>query len=383
MSVPCQAEAGIPHAELLRLPDLPRLDLPEEGSAVRRGRAGMTRPCPKISSARDDRRWMSDQAQNWLVGDLSFEYDGHVVSAPEPGPERLRSPTSDGCSGADPGGRAVLRDQARRGRLPSQDRNTARARPWSSCKHATCRKPRRALLQEGWRVEAQGKLYRQAGDFRIEVTSGIDWFELHGGASFDGQEIPLPTLLAALRRGEDLVTLGDGSFGLLPEEWLKEVRDPGRGAERRRGITFGSGGRKSACSTSCWPSSPGCDSTRGSSGRASGCASSRASPPRTRRPGSGVSSAAISATASAGSISSGSSVSAAAWPTTWAWVRPFKCSPCWKRAASCGPPARRPPTPAVAGRGATVALRLQLDTGGRTRFAPKLRVLDHTGIGRE
>ena len=37
------------------------------------------------------------------------------------------------------------------------------------------------------------------------MTSGIDWFELHGGVTFDGQEVPLPTLLAALRRGEALV----------------------------------------------------------------------------------------------------------------------------------------------------------------------------------
>ena len=54
------------------------------------------------------------------------------------------------------------------------------------------------------------------------MTSGIDWFELHGGVTFGDQEVPLPTLLAALRRGEDLVPLGDGSFGLLPEEWLKK-----------------------------------------------------------------------------------------------------------------------------------------------------------------
>src|ERR1700759_4063504 len=83
-------------------------------------------------------------------------------------------------------------------------------------------KAARSLLGEGWRVEAQGKLYREAGDFRIEVTSGIDWFELHGGVTFGDQAVPLPTLLAALRRGEDLVPLGDGSFGLLPEEWLKK-----------------------------------------------------------------------------------------------------------------------------------------------------------------
>ena len=32
---------------------------------------------------------------------------------------------------------------------------------------------------------------------------------------------PLPQLLAALKRGETMVTLGDGSYGLLPEEWLR------------------------------------------------------------------------------------------------------------------------------------------------------------------
>ena len=80
----------------------------------------------------------------------------------------------------------------------------------------------RALIQEGWRVEAEGKLYRQPGEFKIEVTSGIDWFELHGGATFGGQEVPLPDLLAALRRGDGLVPLGDGSFGMVPEEWLKK-----------------------------------------------------------------------------------------------------------------------------------------------------------------
>jgi SNF2 family DNA or RNA helicase len=36
----------------------------------------------------------------------------------------------------------------------------------------------------------------------------------------DGASASLPKLLAALRRGETMVELGDGSFGLLPEEWL-------------------------------------------------------------------------------------------------------------------------------------------------------------------
>src|SRR5262249_9749483 len=33
---------------------------------------------------------------------------------------------------------------------------------------------------------------------------------------------PVTELLAALRRGESTVRLGDGTFGMLPDEWLKK-----------------------------------------------------------------------------------------------------------------------------------------------------------------
>ncbi|HEY4574861.1 MAG TPA: DEAD/DEAH box helicase, partial [Thermoanaerobaculia bacterium] len=79
-----------------------------------------------------------------------------------------------------------------------------------------------ALLAEGWSVEAEGKLYRSAGRFKLAVASGIDWFELRGEADFEGQTVRLPALLAALRRGEKFVPLSDGSLGLLPEEWIRK-----------------------------------------------------------------------------------------------------------------------------------------------------------------
>lgn len=79
------------------------------------------------------------------------------------------------------------------------------------------------LLAEGWRVEAEGKLYRNAGTSSVSVSSGIDWFELHGSLDFgDGLAVKLPALLAALRRGDSVVALGDGSFGVLPQEWLQQ-----------------------------------------------------------------------------------------------------------------------------------------------------------------
>jgi len=78
----------------------------------------------------------------------------------------------------------------------------------------------RALVKEGWRVEAEGRVYRSAGAAALEVRSGIDWFELHGSVDFGGVTADLPALLAAVRRREQFVRLSDGSLGLLPEEWL-------------------------------------------------------------------------------------------------------------------------------------------------------------------
>jgi SNF2 family DNA or RNA helicase len=78
------------------------------------------------------------------------------------------------------------------------------------------------LIREGWHVEADGRPFRSARGMNVQITSGIDWFDLHGTVDFgDGGSVPFPQLLAALQRGEDVVVLDDGSVGLLPEEWLE------------------------------------------------------------------------------------------------------------------------------------------------------------------
>src|SRR5947208_1144197 len=81
----------------------------------------------------------------------------------------------------------------------------------------------RQLLGDGWHVEAAGRIYRRPAALpTLHVASGIDWFELHGDVAYDDQHASLPALLAALDRGESFVTLGDGTIGLLPEEWLRK-----------------------------------------------------------------------------------------------------------------------------------------------------------------
>jgi superfamily II DNA or RNA helicase len=80
----------------------------------------------------------------------------------------------------------------------------------------------RKLAQAGWRIEAEGKTLQRATGFRAEFGSGVDWFELRGAAEFGERSVKLPELLKALNRGEEMVPLGDGSFGIVPEEFLRQ-----------------------------------------------------------------------------------------------------------------------------------------------------------------
>lgn len=78
-----------------------------------------------------------------------------------------------------------------------------------------------SLTKEGWIVESEGVRIRQPGSFNLNVTSGVDWFELEGQVDFEGVTASLPELLRALRGREKYIRLDDGSQGMLPEEWLE------------------------------------------------------------------------------------------------------------------------------------------------------------------
>ena len=97
----------------------------------------------------------------------------------------------------------------------------------------------RDLLSDGWHVEAEGQHYRLAsGPVALDVRSGIDWFDLHGHASFDDQRVELPALLTAIERGEGSIALGDGSIGLVPEAWMKAYAPLAMGARRGEAMRF-------------------------------------------------------------------------------------------------------------------------------------------------
>ena len=65
---------------------------------------------------------------------------------------------------------------------------------------------------------------------------------------------------------------------------------------------------------------------------------------------------------------------------TWAWAKPFRCWRCWSSAASsslAGNGRQPPPSLVVVPRSLVFNWKHEAE-----RFAPQLRVLDHTGIGR-
>ena len=193
---------------LLSAPALPRLDLPES----LRFEVVRVAPRPRLRLRSPHR----GSSREWLSANLSFQYGDLEVAA----------------LAGDPGvyqrgeRRFLLRDpETERESIDRLRHLGFRLSGDLSLSVPPARVPPavRALLAEGWTIDAEGKLYRSPGAFQVSVASGIDWFEMHGQAEFEGKSVGLPELLAALRKGEAFVTLGDGSIGLIPEEWLKRL----------------------------------------------------------------------------------------------------------------------------------------------------------------
>jgi hypothetical protein len=198
--------------ELMAMPALPRLTLPDE---LQFEEIRVTpRPRLTVVAPKQRNRWDSER----LYWKLSFDYGEHTIGHEDP---------RQGFFLAEPR-RFLLRDRT----VEQKAYETVRSLGFKETQYygearrevAPRHLPRavRELLAAGWHVEAEGKMYRRPGSFNLSVATGVDWFELHGEVRFDERVAKLPELLAALKRGENLVPLDDGTFGMLPEEWLKK-----------------------------------------------------------------------------------------------------------------------------------------------------------------
>ena len=209
LSIPKQdSEAFL--GEILRFAHYPRLELPEE----LRFQETVLRPKPKLLIKPGPRHPFRHPR---LLGKLGFDYDGQNVFHNTPGnvydQERRRLIRRD-----------LAFESAARRRMIQIGFRTINNNGDANTELYADQLPKvvRSLTQEGWEIEAEGKLYRTAEKLKIEVKSGVDWFELDGSAIFGEAKISLPQLLRAIQQGESMVKLDDGSLGVLPEEWMKK-----------------------------------------------------------------------------------------------------------------------------------------------------------------
>jgi superfamily II DNA or RNA helicase len=199
--------------QLISLPRQTRLDLPDE----MRFEFVTAHPSPRLAiQAPKQNLWGRDV----LAGELSFDYDGALVAANVAKASVYQKDSR----------RVIQRNVEAESAAQARLRQLGFRDPYRSTDGAlelpSERLPKvvRALTADGWRVEAEGKLYRTAGALRLEVSSGVDWFDLGGKAEFGHSTVSLPKLLAAIRHGAETVRLDDGSVGIIPEEWLAKYR---------------------------------------------------------------------------------------------------------------------------------------------------------------
>ncbi len=85
-----------------------------------------------------------------------------------------------------------------------------------------------ALTQAGFEIygdkESLGKVNRNLPTLRVNITSGIDWFELEAVVLYGDQEIKLNEIRKAIKKGQSYIKLADGSVGQIPETWLERYK---------------------------------------------------------------------------------------------------------------------------------------------------------------
>ena len=85
------------------------------------------------------------------------------------------------------------------------------------------------LLEEGFEIYGeetlkQVRVNRHPPSISINVSSGIDWFDIQPLVTFGDIPVPLKDIRQALRRKERYIKLADGSIGELPENWIEKFK---------------------------------------------------------------------------------------------------------------------------------------------------------------
>ena len=74
--------------------------------------------------------------------------------------------------------------------------------------------------------------------WEMKTGSGIDWFDLEIKVSFGDEEVPFKDIRKAIINNQNIVVLGDGTFGVLPDEWLQQYGMMFKMAEQQKDGTL-------------------------------------------------------------------------------------------------------------------------------------------------
>lgn len=100
----------------------------------------------------------------------------------------------------------------------------AKAHPYDFLMHSIP-----ALTQAGFEIYGEenlktGRINRNAATLRVQISSGIDWFDLKTVVEFGDQQVNFHDIRKALKRKENYIKLADGSIGQIPQEWLEKYK---------------------------------------------------------------------------------------------------------------------------------------------------------------
>jgi len=158
---------------------------------------------------------LSLQHQAWtaeLAGQLAFQYDEWLV------PNRSRETQTTI-------GRKLIRrniplEESFRARLGSLAIGTYDGYRFRA---AQFEEIARKLIAEGWTLTIDSAPIRVSDSVDVDLSSGIDWFDLNVTASFGELSVALPELLVAAETKRSMLKLDDGSYGIVPSTWSESL----------------------------------------------------------------------------------------------------------------------------------------------------------------
>ncbi|MCX7680567.1 MAG: SNF2 family helicase [Anaerolineae bacterium] len=84
-----------------------------------------------------------------------------------------------------------------------------------------------ALTEVGFEIYGEkdiATINRHRPVITLNISSGIDWFDVRAYVSYGEQQVSFNEVRKALKRGEKYIKLADGSIGQIPEEWLERYK---------------------------------------------------------------------------------------------------------------------------------------------------------------